>query len=74
MMAQEAALKKVATGKSRRLLAYNKSSKRTDVQIDDTVLLPKAMDRKSAPRRRGPAKILDIDEPGETVKPQPTTF
>ena len=68
MMAQEAALKESAASKLRRLSAFNKSFTCTDVEIGDTVLCYKTQKKKSAPRRRGPALILDIDETGVTVK------
>ena len=64
MMAREAASKEVANSKLRRLLAYNKSFNCADVKIGDAVLLNKSTNKKSSPRRRGPAKILDIDETG----------
>ena len=38
------------------------------------MLFYKTTTRKSAPRRRGPAKILDIDETGVTVKFQSQSF
>ena len=74
MMAQEAAAKGAANSKLRSLLAYNKSSKCTDVQIGDTAPFYEAIHRKSTPRWRGPAKTLDIDEPGATVEFQSQTF
>ena len=73
-MAQEAALKEVANSKLRSLLAYNQSFICADVKIGDTSLLRKSTNKKSAPRRRGPAQVLDIDETGATVKFQPQTF
>ena len=59
IMAQEAALKEVATSKLRRLLAYNESFNSTGVQIGDTVLFYGSAKRNSAPHWRGPAKIPD---------------
>ena len=73
MVAQEAALKEVAISKLRRSLAYNKSVKRADVQIGGATLSHKAMNREGAPRRRGPAKILDIGEIHGTAKMQSQT-
>ena len=67
MMAQGAALKGVAYSKLRRLLAYNQSFTCTDVHIGGASSLYKAMNRKSTPRRRGPAQIL-------TAKFQSQTF
>ena len=73
-MAQEAALKKVADSNSRKLLAYNKSSTNTGVQISDAVILYEPANRKSTPRGRGPAKISDVDETGTTVRSHSQTF
>ena len=47
---------------------------RTDVRIGDTVLFYTATNRKSAPRWRGPATILDVDEAGAATKFQFQTF
>ena len=66
-MAHEAALKEIAEDGRRKLLAYNKSCNRTDVRIGVTALFYKAQ-KKSAPRRRAPAVILDIGESSVTVK------
>ena len=60
-MAPEEALKEVAASMLRRLLAYSKSVKCTDVQIGDAVPFYEAMRRKSPPRWRCTAKRLDID-------------
>ena len=46
----------------------------TDAQIGDTVLLYEAMNRKSTPRWRGSAKIVGVDETGETGGFQGKTF
>ena len=73
MMAQEAALEEAAKSKLRRLLAYNKSSSCRDVQIGDTVLIYKSTKRKSAPRWRGPEKILDVADAGAPAKFQSQT-
>ena len=74
MKAQEAAMKEIANSKLRRLLAYNKTFECTDIKMGDTVLFYKSPHRKSHPRWRGPAKILDIDETGVTVKFQSQSF
>ena len=74
MMAQEAALKEVANSKLRRLLAHNKTFNCADIKVGDTALFYKAPHRKSHPRWRGPALILDIDETGVTVKYQTQSF
>ena len=42
--------------------------------VGDTGLLYKSRNKKIAPRWRGPAKILDIDETGATVKFRSLTF
>ena len=74
MMAQEAALNEIASSKLRRSLAFNKSCACADVKIGDAILCNKAQRKKSTPRRRGPALILDIDETGVTAKVQSQTL
>ena len=71
MMAQEGALKEEATSKLRRLLAYDRSLKCTDVRIGDAALLYEPAKRKSTPRWRSLAKFMDIDDTGVTAKLQP---
>ena len=44
------------------------------MRIGDSALCYKAVNRKSTPRWRGPAKILDINETGVTSKFQSRTF
>ena len=44
------------------------------MQIGETALSYKSTKKEGAPRRRGPAKILDIDETGATAKFQSQTF
>ena len=73
-MAKEAAIEEVADSKSRQLLAYEESSNRTDAATGDSVLFYETEIRKTAPRRRGMAKILDTDESGVTVKFRNQTF
>ena len=46
----------------------------TDVKIGDAALFYKGANKKSTSHYRGPAKILDIDETGATVKFQSQTF
>ena len=58
-MAQDAAFAEAANSKLRRLSAYNKSFKCADIKIGDSKLLCEAANRKSAPRWRGPARMLD---------------
>ena len=72
--AQGAARKEIANSKLRRLLAYNKTFDCVDVKVGDSVLFYKAPQKKSNPRRRGPATILDIDESGVALKFQSQTF
>ena len=64
--AQEAALKEIAYSRLRQLLAFSESVACAEVKIGDAALLCNAQGRKSAPRRRGPASILDIDGAGVT--------
>ena len=83
MMARGAALREVAKSKLRRLLARNKTFNCADIKVGDSVLFSdikvgdsilKFTIRKSQPRRRGPAFILDIDETGAMVKHQTQSF
>ena len=74
MMAQEAARQEVANSKLRRPLAYRKTFSCTDVKIGDSVLFYKTPNRKSQPNRRGPARVLDIDETGAPARYQSQTF
>ena len=74
MMAQEAALKEAASGRLRRMLALNKSFTCTYAKIGAAGLVFKAQSKKSAPQRRGPALMLDIDATGATAKFQAQTF
>ena len=64
MMAQKAALKGKANSKLRRLLARNRPSDCTGAKAVDSALFYKPVDQKSAPRWRGAAAILEIDETG----------
>ena len=73
-MAHEASLEGVANSKLRWLLAYNKPWCCTDVKMGDSALFNEATNRRSAPRPRGPARILDIDAAGVTVKFQSQTM
>ena len=61
-MAQEAAPKGMTNRKLRRLLAHNRSSNCAAAKIGDSAQSYLAVNRKRAPRRRGPAAILDIDD------------
>ena len=74
MRAQEAALNAVAKSKLRRLLAYSKSFTCPDIALRDSVLFDKATDRRSSPRWRGAAGILDIDGTGAAATFQNQTF
>ena len=71
-MAQGAALKETtdaalrAYSRIRRLSAFSESVTCADVKIGAAALLRNAQGKKSAPRRRGPASILDIDGAGAT--------
>ena len=64
-MAQEAAIAGVAYGKLHRLSARNESFSHA---IGESLLSYEPANRKSAPRCRGQAKILEIDETGVTAK------
>ena len=63
-MAQEAALRGIAKSKLRRILAFNNSFRSAGARVGDEVLFYEAPSRKSAPRWRGPAKALLLDESG----------
>ena len=73
MMAQEAALKELANRRLRRLLASSKSVTCADVKIGEAALSCKAQSMRSAPRRRRPALILDVDGTDVTAKVRPQT-
>ena len=62
MRAQEATLREVANSKLRRILAHNQTFNCAELAVGDVVLFRKTPNRKSSPRRRGPAKVLEIDE------------
>ena len=73
-MAQEAAPREVGCSNSRRLLAQNQLCNCADAQVGESDLFYKASNRKGAPKRRGPAKILDVDDAAATVKFRSQTF
>ena len=68
MMAECPASKEVANIKLRRLLAYNESLGGADARVGYSARRYKTSNRGSTLRRRGPAKILDIDDAGVTVE------
>ena len=68
LIEREVALKEIAKSKLRRLLGRNQSFKCTVVTVGASALIYARVIRKSAPRWRGPPVILEIDEPGVTVK------
>ena len=72
--AQEATLKEIANSMLRRLLARNQTFNCAVIDVGDMVLFFKARNRKSFPRRRGPAKVLEIDDAGATVSFQSQNF
>ena len=74
MLAQDAALKELASSNSRRLLARNESFECTDVQVVDSALLYKWVGRESAPKWRGPATVRDMDATGVTATAEGGTF
>ena len=73
-MAKEATLEVKANSKLRCLSARNKSLGRPEVAAGNSALLYKLMGRKSTPRCRRPATVLDIDEMRASVKFQGLTF
>ena len=73
-MAQDATLEEIANGKLRPLSAHNKSLVCTDVRARDSARFHRVVGRKSAPKRRGQAAALDIDETGGTAKFQGKPF
>ena len=74
MRAREATLKEVTNSKLRRLLARNKTSNCTEIDVGEMALFYKAQSRKNLPRRRGPARVLEIDESGVAVSFQSQNF
>ena len=64
----------IANSKLRRLLERNKTFDYVDIKAGGSVLSYKAPRKKSNPRRRGPATMLDIDESGVVLKFQPQPF
>ena len=62
-----------ANSKMRRLSVYGKSFNCTDVKMCDLVVFFEAVNRKSAPRRRGPANILDAADVGAAAECQGRT-
>ena len=74
MLAQEAALKEVANIRIRSPLANRKTFESTDVMIGDSALFYKASNRKSLPKWRGSACILDIGAIGVTARHHSQTF
>ena len=74
MMAEEAALKEAANSKLKRHLAYNKTFNCADAENGDAILFNKAPNWKCRPKWGGPARVLEIDETGETAQYQSQTF
>ena len=70
----KAAPKEIANSKLLRILAFNNSFDSVDVGVGGEVLFCKAPPRESAPRWRGPAKALLLDESGVTLSFQGQTF
>ena len=73
MMAQDAAPRKIANSKSPRIRAFNNSFDSADVHVGDEVLFYEATSRRSSLRRRGPAKVLLLEESGATLSFQGQT-
>ena len=74
MMEQEAALKKVANRKLRRLLAYNTTFDCAEIEISESALFYKTNNRKSMSKCAGTARIQESGETGVTVRYQSQTF
>ena len=74
MMAQEAALRDIAISRLRRILAFNNSFNSVDVCVGGEAPFYEAPSRKSSPRRRGPAKVLLLDESGAALAFQGQAF
>ena len=68
MTAREAALKDIANSILRRLLAFYKSFTCADAKVGDAALFFEAQSKRTNPRRRRPAPILEIDETGVTAR------
>ena len=68
MMTQEVALKETGNSKLIRPLANNQSFECADVKVGDWALHHDTVSWKSAPKWRGLAAILDIDQSGATVR------
>ena len=67
MMAQEAALKEIASSKLRRISAFKNSFASVCVRVGDEVLFYKASFRTSTLRWRGAAEVLLLAESGATL-------
>ena len=61
-------------GKLCRLSAHDETFRRADAREADSVIFRKQISRESAPKRRGPAVALDMDEAGVAAKFQGQTF
>ena len=68
VLAQETDRKNLAEIKSRRLLAQTKSFNCASAQVGNSVLSYQTSNRGSSPQRRGPVKILAIDDAWATAK------
>ena len=73
-MAQGAALKEVANGELRCLLAYKRTSNCADIKIGGSALSYNSGDRTGAPQWGGSACIQDIDETGASARYPGQTF
>ena len=74
MTAQEAELEEVANSKLRCPLAYTETFICADFKFGGSVFSHKAPSRKSQPKWRGPAWILDTDETGVAARYRSQTF
>ena len=74
MVAQEAALRTLANSMLRRIRAFNNSFDGAGGRVGDEVFIYEAPPQRSAPRRRGPAKVLLLGESGAALSSQGQTF
>ena len=74
MIAQVVAQGEVANSQLRRRLARNRSPSCAEVEVGYSALLYNSVYRKSAPRRRGAAANLDVDEAGVMARFHGQTF
>ena len=67
-MAPEAAAKETANSRWRGPLAHSSAFNCADARVGDSVISYRTVSLESAPRRRGPEAIVEIDDAGVTVR------